>query len=143
MKRIKEIIPIFCIVIIGCKFMIAKATILPENLPIFDGEQEFKIDHNLDKWFQIYTSEKTFTKIEHINGLFNNEDKISAYYALILNPELTKNNNMVPNYKEIELDLALYFDENNKYHPLHDYILSLISNSELYSNKDRKKAATF
>ena len=37
----------------------------------------------------------------------------------------------------------MYFDENNKYHPLHDYILSLISNSELYSKKDRKKASTF
>lgn len=119
------------------------ATILPENLPVFEADQDLKMDAKLKSWYAMYSTDKSFTKIEDINGIFNVEDKISAYYALILNPELSKNHNMIPSYTDIEKELVRYFDENNKFHPLHDYILSAVTNSNLYSKSYKQKSSRF
>ena len=133
------------LIILICAYApcLAHSTILPEDLPVFKNEQDLEIDESLKNWFNTYASEKVFTRIEDINSVFTEEDKISAFYALLLNPELTKNHHMLPHYQDVEFELIEYLDLNNAFHPLHDYLLENISSSKLYNDSDRKKAMSF
>ena len=120
----------------------SSATILPENLPVFDLPQKDRIDDNLKKWIEVYTNDYEFNTIDDIDKMFNKEDKISAFYALILNPKIAEGMKLIPKYEQIKSELDSIISQNT-YHPLHDYILSEIVKSNLYDKKTKKKVAQY
>ena len=119
------------------------STILPEDLPVFDGKQDYEIDPELKTWFEKYSVEKEFKTIEDINNVYNEDDKVTAFYSLIRHPKLSKELNLIPKYDDVEFELKSFYEENRSYHPLHNYLLWEVSNSSLYSKKERKRAGNY
>ena len=134
---------IFLAVVCGISSLPAFSTILPEDLPVFDGKQDYEIDPELKMWFDKYSVEKEFKTIEDINNVYNEDDKITAFYSLIKHPKLSKELNLIPKYDDVEFELKSFYEENRSYHPLHNYLLWEVSNSSLYSKKERKRAGNY
>ena len=77
----------FLAVVCGISSLPAFSTIFPEDLPVFDGKQDYEIDPELKMWFDKYSTEREFRTIEDINSVYNEDDKITAFYSLIKHPE--------------------------------------------------------
>lgn len=113
------------------------ATILPQDFPVFERQQNLATDPALEAWFDEYASERVVTKFSDFDRIVDKGDRISAYFAAIDNSELAKNHGILPSADRIKKELTSYLDKNANFHPLHDYILRRVSNSNLYLEADK------